>query len=56
MPADGTVDDRHGNMGYNAVAAGNPVSASDFTGLTTTAGFQMGIVSKTRRVGTTSVT
>ncbi len=51
MPADGTAIGMivTETLGYNAVAAGNPVSASDFTGLTTTAGFQMGIVSKTSK-------
>ena len=48
MPADGTAIGTivTETLGYNAVAAGNPVSAADFTGLSTTAGFQMGIVSK----------
>lgn len=48
MPADGTAIGMivTETLGYNAVAAGNPVSAADFTGLSTTAGFQMGIVSK----------
>ena len=49
MPADGTaialvVTE---SLGYNAAAAKNSgVTPGDFTGLTTTAGFQMGIVSK----------
>lgn len=49
MPADGTsialvVTE---SLGYNSVAAkGAGLSPSDFTGLTTTAGFQMGVVSK----------
>ena len=49
MPKDGTaialvVTE---SIGYNAVAAkGAGVTPSDFTGLTTTAGFQMGVVSK----------
>lgn len=49
MPADGSaialvVTE---TLGYNAASAkGAGVSPSDFTGLTTTAGFQMGIVSK----------
>ncbi|MDE0344157.1 MAG: tripartite tricarboxylate transporter substrate-binding protein, partial [Boseongicola sp.] len=49
-PADGTaiailVTE---TLGYNMVAAkGSGLSPADFTGLTTTAGFQMGIVSKT---------
>lgn len=52
MPADGTsialvVTE---SLGYNAAAAkGAGISPSDFTGLTTTAGFQMGIVSKSEK-------
>lgn len=50
MPADGTsialvVTE---SLGYNAAAAkGAGITPADFTGLTTTAGFQMGVVSKT---------
>lgn len=48
MPADGTaiaivVTE---TLGYNAASAKAGVSPADFTGLTTTAGFQMGIVAK----------
>jgi len=49
MPADGTsialvVTE---SLGYNAAAAkGAGITPADFTGLTTTAGFQMGVVSK----------
>jgi len=56
MPADGSaialvVTE---SLGYNAVAAkGAGISPSDFTGLTTTAGFQMGIVSKSDKGWTT---
>ena len=52
MPKDGTaialvVTE---SLGYNAVAAaGAGLSPSDFTGLTTTAGFQMGVVSKANK-------
>lgn len=49
MPADGTAIAMvvTESLGYNAVAAkGAGVSPADFTGLTTTAGFQMGIVAK----------
>lgn len=50
MPADGTsialvVTE---SLGYNAVAAeGAGITPGDFTALTTTAGFQMGVVAKT---------
>ena len=49
MPADGSVIAMvvTESLGYNAAAAkGSGISPSDFTGLTTTAGFQMGVVSK----------
>jgi tripartite-type tricarboxylate transporter receptor subunit TctC len=49
MPADGTSIALivTGTLGYNAAAnPGAGISPSDFTALTTTAGFQMGIVSK----------
>ena len=52
MPKDGTaialvVTE---SLGYNSVAAaGAGLSPSDFTGLTTTAGFQMGVVSKANK-------
>lgn len=48
MPADGTAIGMivTETLGYNAVAAGNPVTPDQFTGLSTTAGFQMGIVAK----------
>ena len=52
MPKDGTaialvVTE---SLGYNAVAAaGAGLSPTDFTGLTTTAGFQMGVVSKANK-------
>lgn len=51
-PADGTtialvVTE---SLGYNAVAAkGAGLTPADFTGLTTTAGFQMGVVAKTEK-------
>ena len=48
MPADGTAIGMivTETLGSNAVAAGNPVTQDQFTGLSTTAGFQMGIVAK----------
>lgn len=56
MPADGTsialvVTE---SLGYNAVAAkGAGITPGDFTALTTTAGFQMGVVAKTDKGWTT---
>lgn len=49
MPADGTAIAMvvTESLGYNAAAAGNAgIVPSDFAGLTTTAGFQMGVVAK----------
>ncbi len=49
MPADGTAIAMvvTESLGYNAAAAkGAGISPADFTGLTTTAGFQMGVVAK----------
>ncbi len=49
MPADGTAIGLvvTESLGYNAAAAkGAGIGPSDFTGLTTTAGFQMGVVAK----------
>lgn len=49
MPKDGTAIAMvvTESLGYNSVAAkGAGVTPSDFTGLTTTAGFQMGVVAK----------
>ena len=37
------------SLGYNLATSGSKLTAEDFTGLTTTAGFQMGIVAKTDR-------
>lgn len=56
MPADGTAIAMivTESLGYNAVAAtGAGIAPSDFTGLTTTAGFQMGIVAKADKGWTT---
>ncbi|MFC6637686.1 tripartite tricarboxylate transporter substrate-binding protein [Sulfitobacter sp. JBTF-M27] len=52
MPADGTAIAMvvTESIGYNAAAAkGAGISPSDFTGLTTTAGFQMGVVAKAEK-------
>ena len=48
MPADGTAIAMvvTESLGYNAAASGGVVSPADVTGLTTTAGFQMGVVAK----------
>ena len=49
MPADGTAIAMvvTESLGYNAASAkGAGIAPSDFTGLTTTAGFQMGVVAK----------
>ncbi len=50
-PADGTAIAMivTETLGYNRVAAGNPVALEDFTALTTVAGFQMGIVAKAEK-------